>query len=216
MKYLYIDASDFKTYAQVGDGHFFKHEIFDTNRDFAAQITNICDAMLERGGFGMDEIEIWGLGLGPGSLTGLRVAGSFMRTLAMLTGAELVGVNRFTWALKGLAMAGVTGRVRLLAPTLINKAFSLYGHLPNLDYTEPCLVTKSELAPEPEVQSYGIDFATDFVSPIEFSPSTLHQLILHDNASVKRAKDFNALLEVLPLYIIPSQAERKLGIEVGA
>jgi tRNA A37 threonylcarbamoyladenosine modification protein TsaB len=215
MKYLFIDASDFKTYAQIGDNSFFKHKIFDTNRDFAAQISKLCDTMLELAGWNIDQIEILGLGLGPGSLTGLRVAGSFMRALAMLKGCELVGVSRFTWALKGLAMSGVAGPVRLLAPTLIDKAFSLYADLPSLSYSDPTLVSKSELTPDAHAQSFGIDFATAFADAIEFSPQALHELILHDSAHVKRAKDFNALLEVLPLYIIPSQAERKLGIEVG-
>ncbi len=216
MKYLYIDASDFKTYAQVGKGGDFEFKIFDTNRDFASKITTICDSMLELGGLTLDEVEVLGVGLGPGSLTGLRVAGSFMRALAMLKDCQLVGVNRFTWALKGLSMQGVQGRVRLLAPTLIDKAFSLYSDLPDLTYTDPELVARKELASEAGVKSFGIDYKTDFIEEIEFSPEALHQLIVQGGANVVRATNFEEILKVLPLYIIPSQAERKLGIDVGA
>lgn len=209
MKYLFIDASESVTYAQVGNDNSFEKREFDTNRDFASKITVICDKILEVGGFSIEEIDTFAVGIGPGSLTGIRVAASFMRTLAMIKKCELVGVNRFLWALKTLSDIGEKGAVRIVTPTLIDKAFSICCELPNLDYGSPELIERSAI-PKDGVKTYGISYSDNFVNEITSSPQALHDLILNDKKFVDRANNLPEILNILPLYIIPSQAERKL------
>jgi tRNA threonylcarbamoyladenosine biosynthesis protein TsaB len=49
--------------------------------------------ILDRGGIEPDELEIIGVGLGPGSYTGLRVGVTAAKTLSYATGAVIVGLD---------------------------------------------------------------------------------------------------------------------------
>ncbi|MDD2624202.1 MAG: hypothetical protein PHQ02_05220 [Candidatus Riflebacteria bacterium] len=208
MKYLFIDASESKmTYAQIGDDSSFQTRIFETDRDFASKITAICDEMLEVGGFTAHEADVFVVGTGPGSLTGIRVAASFFRTLAMVKSCELEGVNLFVWALKTLAQAGVTGQIKLVSPTLIDKAFEVEATLPALSFEPPKLVERSDIGKD-GVKTYGINFSDGNVEKIELSGQALHDLIVNDKTNVERANDMAGIFKILPFYVIPSQAER--------
>lgn len=208
MKYLFIDASESKTtYAQIGDDSSFQTQIFETDRDFASKITAICDEMFELAGFTPEQADVMAFGTGPGSLTGIRVAGSFFRTLAMIKSCELVGVNSFVWALKSLSEAGINGKVKVVAPTLIDKAFEVEATLPVLRFEPPKLIGRIDIGKD-GLKTYGINFSYDAIEKVELSGQALHDLILNDKNNVERANDMAGILKILPFYVIPSQAER--------
>ncbi|HNX74977.1 MAG TPA: hypothetical protein PLM07_10440 [Candidatus Rifleibacterium sp.] len=205
MNYLFIDASENTTLAQTGSEEGFKQQIFATDRNFAARITLICDEMLQNAGLSREEVQMLAVCTGPGSLTGLRVAAAFMRTAAMLLDKPLAGISLFAWSLQTLADQGITGPVRLVMPTLIDKAFEVWATLPAIEHTAPVLIERSEVGNQP--QTWGIRFAAPGITCMQPEAASLHKLLT--SGGVTTAKGLKELLDILPLYVIPSQAERK-------
>lgn len=205
MKYLFLDASENSTFAQTGDDKGFRQKTFATDRNFAARITCICDEMLLDAGSTFKDLDILAVCTGPGSLTGLRVAGAFLRASAMLADKPLIGINLFEWSLKTLANHGKTGPVRLVMPTLIDKAFEVRAELPAISHSSPELIERAELGSKPD--TYGIRFKTTGVTELIPDPEALHRFITTGNLQV--ARGLHEILNILPMYVIPSQAERK-------
>lgn len=206
--YLFIDASENSTYIQVGTSSGFINQIFDTRRNLGALITQICDEMLQKAAISRDEVEKFVVCTGPGSLTGLRVANSFLRTLAFLSERPLTGIDLFTWTAATLKAGGQKDKVCLMAPTLIDKAFAVEVDL-NADLSlyqpEPKLLENR--LPHSEMPTFGIRWQNAGIEQVTPTPEALHHLIETQKAN---SPDFAELLKILPLYIIPSQAERKL------
>ncbi len=205
MKYLFIDASENSTFAQTGDTDGFKPRSFATDRNFAARITLICDEMLGNAGWSFSDLDCLALCTGPGSLTGLRVAAAFLRTAAMLTGKPLVGVNLFEWSLQSLLNQKKTGAIRVVMPTLIDKAFMVEATLPSLHHSNPELIDRSASGTHPD--TYGIRFTVPGVTEVKLDPAALHEILC--KKELKAAAGMSEILNILPMYVIPSQAERK-------
>ena len=211
MKYLFIDASENITHIQIGTENGFSAKSIDTNRDFAAKITEICDSMLEKAGFGKSDLTHLVVCTGPGSLTGLRVADGFLRTLAMLLNIPLIGIDLFKWSLQTLSDKGYDGEARFVMPTLIDKAFEVKCRINRKDsldtksyMSDPVLIEKKAMTSE--IKTFGIRWSNDVAERLELTPEALHKLIVEEAKTAKTGLD--EILKVLPLYIIPSQAER--------
>jgi len=203
VNYIFLDASSTDVVGQVGTARDFFPFQWRTERDLASRLTRLCDEMLDRAGLHPHDIGRFGLGTGPGSLTGLRVAAAFLRTLALTTEAPLTPVDLFTWSAHTLAATGVTGRVRLTVPALLNQAFVADLVLP-LDLPfggiDPRLDARG---PAPDgTPTWGIRYEAEGIQRIDPSPT-----ILHDLMQTAAPTGFQALLEALPLYVVPSQAE---------
>lgn len=207
MNYLFIDASETRTWVQSAKANKFFNQEFETNRNLGAKLTQICDEMLQKVDLKKNEIDLFAVCTGPGSLTGLRVANAFLRTLAYLSGKPLAGIDLFSWTAATLRAAGTNGPIRLMTPTLIDKAFAVDIDLsrPHEDYRPEPVLLDNRL-PSSERPTFGIRWQAEGIIPCEPSAQVLHQL-LQNSAP---AAGFADLLQVLPLYIIPSQAERKL------
>jgi tRNA threonylcarbamoyladenosine biosynthesis protein TsaB len=67
----------------------------------ASQLLPLADALLERAGLRFADVERIGVGVGPGTFTGLRIGVATARALAQGTGAELAAVS----TLQALAVA---------------------------------------------------------------------------------------------------------------
>ena len=225
MKYLFIDASENITHVQTGAEKDFSAKNIDTNRDFAAKITEICDNMLKEAGWEKTDLTHLVVCTGPGSLTGLRVADGFLRTLAMVLNIPLIGIDLFKWSMQTLADKSYNGEARFVMPTLIDKAFEVKCHLSNNPslraegaaiqqeawqsnksgfITKPVLIEKKAIPSE--IKTFGVRWSNDAAERLEPSPEALHKLILEEAETAKTGID--EILKVLPLYIIPSQAER--------
>jgi len=205
MKYLFIDASENSTTAQTGAGSAFKQRTFDTNRNLAAVITDICDQMLADAGLSRQQLELLAVGTGPGSLTGLRVAAGFLRTMAMLLDRPIIGVDVFTWSLQTLRNAQVTGPVKIVQPTLIDKAFSVDACLPDIIFDGPQLIDRKAIIPADT--TYALRGQISGLNAIKPTGEALHELI--NSSRPASPFGFSDILAVLPMYVIPSQAERK-------
>ena len=157
---------------------------------------------------------------GPGSLTGLRVADGFLRTLAMVLNIPLIGIDLFKWSVQTLSDKGFEGEARLVMPTLIDKAFEVKCHLSNNRHCEPLkeawqssklgLISNPVLIEKKAIPSdtktFGIRYNHESAERLDPTPEALHKIIIEEAKSSKAGID--EILKVLPLYIIPSQAER--------
>ncbi|MBQ2593974.1 MAG: tRNA (adenosine(37)-N6)-threonylcarbamoyltransferase complex dimerization subunit type 1 TsaB [Candidatus Riflebacteria bacterium] len=204
MKYLFIDASENLTHIQTGTENGFNAETIDTNRDFAAKITEICDNMLKNAGWEQKDLTHLVVCTGPGSLTGLRVADGFLRTLAMLLDIPLIGIDLFKWSIQTLSDRNFEGEVRLVMPTLIDKAFEVKCQLPQKQQSQPTLIEKKAIPSD--TKTFGVRWSNEAAERLDPTPEALHKIILENAKSAKSGID--EILKVLPLYIIPSQAER--------
>ncbi len=204
MKYLFIDASENLTHIQTGTENGFNAETIDTNRDFAAKITEICDNMLKNAGWEQKDLTHLIVCTGPGSLTGLRVADGFLRTLAMLLDIPLIGIDLFKWSIQTLSDRNFEGEVRLVMPTLIDKAFEVKCQLPQKQQSQPTLIEKKAIPSD--TKTFGVRWSNEAAERLDPTPEALHKIILENAKSAKSGID--EILKVLPLYIIPSQAER--------
>lgn len=202
MRYLFMDASENATGSQYGDEHGFNSQSFDTDRNLGARISEICDDMLKQANCAFADIDLLAVCTGPGSLTGLRIAAGFFRTLALASNKPITGIDIFSWSLKHLQMQGVTGKIKMILPTLIDKAFSVEADITGLDCQPACLCERNEVG-GPDTWSIRCDLPG--CTRVEPSPEALHSLLINRPGSNR----FEDILGVLPMYVIPSQAERK-------
>ena len=207
VRYLFLDASENTTFSQFGDGAGFFGHSFDTDRNLGARISEICNDMLTEAGCSFTDLDLLAVCTGPGSLTGLRVAAGFFRTLAFVSNKPLIGLDIFGWSLTTLQQQGVRGEIQLVLPTLIDKAFvvSAVAEDHALTYDPPKLCDRSEIS---GVQAFSIRCDLPGLRRLEPAQQALHDHLLSQQN--RATKNFDDILGVLPLYVIPSQAERKL------
>lgn len=209
MKYLFLDASDTKTFGQISNDK----ELFtiqkDTCRTLGAKISIFCDELLTKAEMQKHEIDMYAVCTGPGSLTGLRIAGSFLRSCAYISNKAIIGIDLFSWAIQTLKEQNVTEKVRLVMPTLIGKAF--YLDIEAAKETNTKIQVKPEFTDIASINDcnckiLGIKYSTSETEEISLSTTALNTIINnHDNT---QKDSFLEMLKVLPMYVIPSQAER--------
>jgi tRNA threonylcarbamoyl adenosine modification protein YeaZ len=99
-------------------------------------------ALFDRVGWRPGDVERWGVGIGPGSFTGTRIALSTAKGIVLATGAELVGVTSLDaiadglTALPGEAIASVlaAGKGELFVQVRLGDAWLLApAHVPVAD-----------------------------------------------------------------------------------
>lgn len=204
MNYVFINGSDLTTEGQIGCDNRFQWFAWATDRNLVARLPALFDEMLRQFGLGLEDIDRFGVCLGPGSLTGLRVAGAFARALATLTGKPLVGIDLFSWAARTLVRQGTRGQVALFLPTLMNQAFRADMDLDTLRDEVPAIHLVERFSPERPPNAYGIRYPEGTLPPVHPNATVLHEMMqratgAHDPETVQR---------LVPLYVIPSQAER--------
>lgn len=234
MRYLFLDASSPLAFGQAGDDPHHQAFTWSTRMNLAARLREMTGEMLAaldgpdragspRDGPGPDGpgaapvrsaaprasdfagLDRLGVCTGPGSLTGLRVALSFFRAIALARGLPLVGLDLFTWGAHTLAAQGRTGPVRLLAPAFLDQAFAADLILPLAPYDLPAPFLAPRAAAPDGRPAWGLRFAAEGAERLDPDPAVLHRLMGELPAPVGPA----ALQQVAPLYVVPSQAELK-------
>ena len=204
MLYLFVDASQNKTYVQAGSKAEYSSNWFDTDRDLSARIVELCETTLKKHGT-KEQIDLFGFCSGPGGLTGLRAAAAFMRGSALVTGKKAFCISLFDWAFKTLKQNGAGDNFRMVVPTLIDKAFEV--RVTDGNVCAPALIERKFCKQQSDC-TYSIRSSFENTIFCEPTPQNLHEIITTD--AEKYSADFDNILRLLPLYIIPSQAERKL------
>ena len=207
MNYLFIDGSDNDTFAQVGTQNKRITKTWNTKRNLGAKIPALCQEILSEAELDKKDIDVFVVGTGPGSLTGLRVVAGFLRTCAFLAKKPVIGIDLFSWAIQSLQDTGKTGAVCLMMPTLIDKAFFYKCELPLKLENHQIKPELGERNQENNSDSaYSINAKNSVLPQVELLPQALDKLI---KSKIKELSyDFHKNLEVLPMYVIPSQAER--------
>ena len=216
MNYLFLDASRPRIIGQIGNAAVpgdFRAFAWDSRQDFAARLTALLDEMLASRTWTFDRVARLGVGIGPGSLTGVRVAVAFIRTLAQVGNKPLVGISLFDWAAATLCDSGVAGPVRLSAPAMRDQVFALDlpDRLDDVTTTADAdlpVVLRSD--PGKGFPHYGIWYQAPGITLLEPSGAALHRLMARPAAT-----GFEDRLRIAPHYVIPSIAELNLAVREG-
>lgn len=105
-----IDTSTDDSIVAACAGGRFAQEYSRARATHSGVIFSHIESVLTRTGIDIDAVELLGVGTGPGSFTGLRIAVSTARMMAQLTGKPLVGLHSqyiYAAALAADASAGV-------------------------------------------------------------------------------------------------------------
>jgi tRNA threonylcarbamoyladenosine biosynthesis protein TsaB len=114
MKILGIDTSGYaNAIGLVDGGKVMADFVFETRIDSLKNIVANIESALESAGLGLDDIQGFGIGLGPGSWTGIRVGVTVGKILAYSTGKPLSGVS----TLEALAY-GARDRASIICPII--------------------------------------------------------------------------------------------------
>lgn len=94
MKILAIETStSFGSIAIMDGKKIIAEEIVYSERSHNERLLPSIDALLHRCGLSLDDIELFGVGVGPGSFTGIRVGLSTVKALAYAKQKKIVGVS---------------------------------------------------------------------------------------------------------------------------
>ena len=133
---------------------------------------------------------------------------SFMRCLSYISGKELAGVDLFSWAAATLEDKGFAEPLTLRTKALLDLDFAVTGSssadISGKPVQPVCLGSSETGTPGSD---FGIRFSreTPVVKPCEPDPGSLHRLLAKGGVST-----FDEILKLLPMYVVPSQAERAL------
>ena len=108
--------------AVMKDGKIAYEAQLVSGRTHSQRVMPMVDTALSMCEMGMDEIDLFGAVLGPGSFTGVRIGVSTVKALAHAAGKPCIGVD----ALHALA-ANVTGFDGVICPILDARAQQVYG-----------------------------------------------------------------------------------------
>ncbi|MBF0500591.1 MAG: hypothetical protein HQM09_10705 [Candidatus Riflebacteria bacterium] len=223
LPYIFLDASRPRIVGQVGfaasdpnsGSPTFRAFSWESRQDFAARLTVFLDEMLVATNLTFEHIERIGVGIGPGSLTGVRTAVAFLRTLSQVSGKPLSGISLFDWAIATLAASGERGPIRISVPALRDKVFALdidsdleaTSHMGSSVEERLTLVARSDAGDgRPH---FGIWYGDSIIRTVDPSPEALHHLMTQHNSATAH-DDFELLLQIAPLYVIPPLAEINL------
>ncbi len=114
MRVLGIDTSGYANAIGLVDGERVLADfVFPTRNESLAKIMLNIDSVLGENGFGLENIEGFGVGLGPGSWTGIRIGVTVGKMLAYGTGRPVKGIS----TLEALAY-GARDSQKLICPVV--------------------------------------------------------------------------------------------------
>jgi tRNA threonylcarbamoyl adenosine modification protein YeaZ len=107
----------------------------------AEALMPLCEEVLAKGGLLWRDLGRIGVGVGPGNFTGIRVAVSAARGLALGLGIPAIGVTAFELAHQG---RGYSGRVMVSLPAPRGQAY-VQTFMQGRPFSKPALVTPGDL-----------------------------------------------------------------------
>ncbi|MBF0545057.1 MAG: hypothetical protein HQM08_11510 [Candidatus Riflebacteria bacterium] len=217
--FLFLDASTCEVGGMACHNGKLKEFLWKTKHDFAARIPEMFDQMLSKVDAKFEEIDLLAVGTGPGSLTGLRVAACFCRTICQVSGKPLLGISLFEWAIATLCAQGELPPYRLSIPYIRDTLFSIvipvdsFSHLHGPVFDKSILHEKLEIINKKfeckEIKHFGIKYSDEGIARLNLDYKPLEAYINSLALDCSRS----SLFSVLPLYVAPSIAEINLGIK---
>lgn len=221
MKLLVIDTSTTASSAAIlADGNLAAEFLMNAGTISSSGILRCVDMTLECAGLEIDAIDAFGVSLGPGSFTGLRVGLATVKGLALATGRPVAGFSSLAMLAMNLPHAALP-----VCPMLDARKNEVYtalyrcGRLPEA-LVEDCVIAPAsflERITEPTlfVGSGALRYRDLIVERLGdaalFAPAACHAPRASAGAVI--AADLysrNRLItagELVPVYIRPSEAE---------
>lgn len=222
MKLLTIQTATPAGSVALTDGRRLLGELFlDVRRPHGEWLLNVVAQLLERAGMTVDDLDGFGVTIGPGSFTGLRVGLATVKGLALATGRPVAGVS----TLRTLAMQAPHAAMPVCALLDARKkevyagAFAWQDGLPHATAPERVLPPERLLGEFPGPTLFIGDGATVYRTLItrQLGPRAHFLPAAYDppraaHAALLALEMFEAdaarpASEVNPVYIRPSEAE---------
>lgn len=110
MKILAIETStSMGSLALMDDKQVYGEEMVFAKKSHSERLLSAIDSLLNRCGFSMENIDVLGVSVGPGSFTGIRVGISTVQALAFAQNKKVVGVSTLeALSLHGRFYTGIT------------------------------------------------------------------------------------------------------------
>lgn len=115
----------------------------DMKKGQAERLVPVCQDLLEEAGLSMGDLDAIAVGVGPGNFTGIRIAVSAARGMALGLGIPAVGITGFEWLHQGYAAAG---RLMLALPAPQDRVY-VQTFVNGAPLSPPGLLTPGERDP---------------------------------------------------------------------
>jgi tRNA threonylcarbamoyladenosine biosynthesis protein TsaB len=227
MKVLGIDTSGYaNAIGVVDDGRVLADLTFEAKADSLQKIVANTDMALKKAGLTLEEIEGIGVGLGPGSWTGIRVGVTVAKILAYSTGRPAAGVS----TLEALAFAAMD-TAGFICPIIgagigdtVYAGFyraSENGPVKEGEYYVGSLQGLTDMIKEPvalvgaDIETYGsaisekCGFSIPYVIAVEATPEGSAIALLASKRLTRGESD--DVLSLTPLYLKESTAKALVG-----
>ncbi|MDP8213741.1 MAG: tRNA (adenosine(37)-N6)-threonylcarbamoyltransferase complex dimerization subunit type 1 TsaB [Candidatus Euphemobacter frigidus] len=123
MKILGIETStEVGSVALVEAGRLVAQADIDTYLSHSSRLIPILNSILKKAGWGVGELEGVGVGLGPGSFTGIRVGLASAQGIAFGNSIPLVGIGSFAALVRGSSFSE-----GMVSPLLRSRRGQIYG-----------------------------------------------------------------------------------------
>ena len=109
----------------IKDGEIAAYMPSDGDRSFSRSIIPFIDSCIQKAGLESKDVDIYGVGVGPGSFTGVRIGIATRMGLTLTSGKPLLGVSTLEAMAEGYRLSGVTGGIIM---PLIDAGRGLFYH----------------------------------------------------------------------------------------